>query len=58
MTVLSEQERAFVIQHINDEFRTTFVGGVVTLTSGVSALSEEVRAEVLRRVREFKRSAN
>jgi hypothetical protein len=39
---------------LNDNFRSTFVGGVVQLTSGVDALCREVKAKVLRRVREFK----
>ena len=41
------------IRELNDAFRTTFVGGVVTLTTGVNALCIEVKAEVLRRVRAF-----
>lgn len=41
------------IRRLNDKFRTTFVGGVVTLTTGVHSLNEETRAEVLRSVREF-----
>ena len=53
MTVLSQQDRAFVIRCMNDEMRQSFTGGVVTITAGIAALSEEVRAEVLRRVREF-----
>jgi hypothetical protein len=41
------------IKELNDRFRSTFVGGVVTITHGVDALCREVRAEVLRRVRTF-----
>lgn len=41
------------IRRLNDKFRTAFVGGVVTLTTGVHSLNEETRAEVLRKVREF-----
>jgi hypothetical protein len=41
------------IKELNDRFRSTFVGGVVTLTHGMNALCREVRAEVLRRVRAF-----
>jgi hypothetical protein len=51
---LSDQDRVSVIQRLNDDFRRSFVGGTVNLTLGVATLCEEVRAEVLRRVREFK----
>jgi hypothetical protein len=51
---LSEQQRPFVIRNLNDDFRQNFVGGVVTLTAGIAALGEEVRAEVLNRVRNYK----
>jgi hypothetical protein len=50
-TVPSKSER---IRDWNDKFRSTFVGGVVTLTRGIEAQCREVKAEVLRRVREFK----
>jgi hypothetical protein len=43
------------IRDLNDAFRTTFVGGVIALTDGIDALSPEVKAEVLNRVREFDR---
>ena len=39
---------------MNEEFRASFTGGVVTITSGMPALCEDVRAEVLKRVRDFK----
>lgn len=55
MTALSEVERSSVIAALNDSLRTTFTGGLIMLTVSVTALSEEVRAEVLRRVREFDR---
>ncbi len=41
---------------LNDQFRESFVGGLVNIISGLAALSDDVRAEVLRRVREFKTS--
>jgi hypothetical protein len=53
MIAFSELERSLVIATLNDNLRTTFTGGLVTLTASVVALSQEVRAEVLRRVREF-----
>lgn len=50
LNVPSKSER---IRDLNDRFRNTFVGGVVTITQGVVALCGEVKAEVLRRVRTF-----
>lgn len=47
----SESQR---IRELNDRFRTTFVGGAVTLTVGVAELSQDVRKRVLLRVRTFK----
>lgn len=43
------------IRHLNDVFRDTFIGGRVVLTEGIASLREEVKSEVLTRVREFKR---
>ena len=43
------------IRELNDNFRRNFVGGAVILTQGVASLCEEVRAEILRRVRAFDR---
>ena len=43
------------IRDLNDAFRRTFVGGIITLTDDVDALTPEVKAEVLKRVREFDR---
>jgi hypothetical protein len=43
------------IRNLNDAFRSSFVGGVVTLTDGVNSLHAEVKEEVLKRVREFNR---
>ncbi len=43
------------IRKLNDDFRRSFVGGVVVLTAGVDALSPETKAEVMRRVRLFER---
>lgn len=41
------------IAHRNDVFRTTFLGGKVFLTAGLSGLSEADQARVLTAVREF-----
>ena len=48
MTVLSQQDRTSLIRYQNDLFRQTFTGGVVTITSGIAALCEEVRADMIR----------
>jgi hypothetical protein len=53
VTMLNVPSKSERIRDVNDRFRTTFVGGVVTVTSGIAALCREVRAEVLRRVRTF-----
>jgi hypothetical protein len=54
-TDITPVDAAKRIRDLNDAFRTTFVGGVITLTEGVDALRPEVKAEVLKRVREFDR---
>jgi hypothetical protein len=41
------------IRELNDAFRTTFEGGRVLITAGVSALPPILVAEVLQRVRTF-----
>ena len=47
MTVLSQQDRTSLIRYQNDLFRQMFTGGVVTITSGIAALCEEVRADMI-----------
>jgi hypothetical protein len=41
------------IRALNDAFRTSFVGGVVLLTAGVEALPADLKARVLKKVRDF-----
>lgn len=41
------------IRELNDAFRTSFVGGVVLITSGIEALTPELKARVLKKVRDF-----
>lgn len=54
MDIHIEQSRAaHRIRELNDNFRRTFVGGVLVVTQGVGALCREVKTEVLRRVRLF-----
>jgi hypothetical protein len=42
------------IRLLNDNFRTTFVGGRVVLTQGVSEMSMDERARILLAVQSFK----
>jgi Protein of unknown function (DUF3768) len=41
------------IRALNDEFRRTFHGGKVMMTSGINALADGVKARVLEKVRTF-----
>jgi hypothetical protein len=41
------------IRVLNDEFRRTFLGGMVVMTSTFAALPQGVRVRVLRLIREF-----
>jgi Protein of unknown function (DUF3768) len=41
------------IRDLNDAVRTTFAGGVVMLTQGVDGLAPELKARVLKKVRDF-----
>ena len=41
------------ISELNDKFRRSFVGGRVVMTTGVAALSDEMRVEVVRAVQAF-----
>ena len=43
------------IRDLNDAFRQSFTGGRVTLTAGVGALPDRVRAEVIAAVQGFDR---
>jgi hypothetical protein len=45
---MQAEDRSAIIQKLNDTFRQTFIGAVMTTTAGVKALSQEVRAEVLK----------
>ena len=50
MTTDSKTDR---IRDLNDEFRCTFVGGVVVVTAGVEAMPAEQRKSLLAKVRAF-----
>jgi hypothetical protein len=41
------------IRQLNNAFRTTFVGGQVLMTAGVSALPDKAKSEVLSKVQTF-----
>src|SRR5438309_158379 len=41
------------IRELNDALRTTFAGGVVVVTAGIDALPPDLKARVLKHVREF-----
>jgi hypothetical protein len=46
-------DRVARIRDLNDKFRQSFAGGVVLLTQGVLSLDEDLREEILSRVRTF-----
>lgn len=46
-------EDSGAIAALNDEFRSTFIGGQVVLTRGIAALPEALRLEILQSVRDF-----
>jgi hypothetical protein len=41
------------IRDLNDAFRTTFRGGRVCMSGGVASLPDDIRAEILGKVRAF-----
>jgi hypothetical protein len=47
------QQQTARIRELNDAFRRSFVGGVVEISAGAEELAPDLRARVLRRVREF-----
>src|SRR5271165_5721648 len=53
MTALSDQEKAARIRELNDAFRSTFAGGKVTMTAGVYALPDMVKAAALQKAAQF-----
>jgi hypothetical protein len=50
---LEKRDRIVRISQLNDEFRRSFSGGRVVLTSGVEALPDMVKAKALQLVRVF-----
>ena len=53
MTIQARHDQSTVIADLNDRFRRSFLGGRVVMTAGVAALSDEIRAEVVRTVQAF-----
>ena len=41
------------IRELNDQFRRTYQGGTVTMTSGINALPATVKSRILEKVRTF-----
>lgn len=50
-----KQTRAQRIAELNDNFRTSFIGGRVLKTAGIDALPADDQAAILRKVRSFDR---
>ena len=50
---ISSEVKANRIRDLNDQFRTTLIGGRVVMTSGVAALGETVIARIVNAVRAF-----
>lgn len=53
MTMIAT-ERAHQIRVLNDNFRSTFIGGTVVMTQGVDELPLDVKAKALLMVKTFK----
>ncbi len=53
MTKIAAPDSTHRIQVLNDNFRSTFVGGRVVMTAGVDALPSDTKACVLLAVRSF-----
>jgi hypothetical protein len=53
MQALSQTVKTARIRELNDAFRRTFAGGRVTMTAGVYALPDMVKAEALKKAATF-----
>ena len=53
MNSVGALEKSTRIRVLNDNFRTTFLGGRVVMTAGVADLSLGVRAQVVLKVQNF-----
>src|SRR4029077_2821194 len=54
MSSVAARKTSHRIRVLNDNFRTTFIGGQVVMTSGVAALPIDVKARVLLATQSFK----
>ena len=53
MLNLDNQSKSSRIRELNDQFRSTFIGGAVLITAAFESLPIALRSKVLRRVREY-----
>lgn len=53
MKALSQTAKTTRIRELNDAFRRTFAGGKVTMTAGVDALPDMVKAAALQKAAQF-----
>jgi hypothetical protein len=58
VTSVTARTKADAIRLLNDNFRTTFVGGHVVMTQGVSELPLDTKARVIMAVQSFDRFTN
>jgi hypothetical protein len=53
MNTESKENHTAEIRRLNDQLRTTFVGGVILITPGVEALAVSQRSTLLAQIRSF-----
>ncbi len=53
MNTESKQNHTAEIRRLNDQLRTTFVGGAILITPGVEALAVDQRSALLAQIRSF-----
>jgi hypothetical protein len=53
MNTDSKQSYVAEIRRLNDQFRTTFVGGAITITSGIEAMTLGRRSALMSEIRNF-----
>jgi len=58
MSRVAVGNRADAIRLLNDNFRSTFIGGLLVMTQGVSELPNDTRALLLMAVRSFNQFTN
>ena len=58
MSALDKASRAHAVRVLNDNFRSTFVGGQVFTTAGVNELPLDIKARVLLAVQRFDEFSN